>query len=300
VSEQFSHYVYTLAYPESMGGRVFYIGKGMNRRINHHEQEARRGIETHKCRIIRKIWTSGEQIVKTKVAHFETDKEACMYEVALIFFMDGLTNETDGGEGVRGLSEEGRRKMSEATKRQMLSEERRRKLSEARKGIRLSDETRRKISEAQKGRIGKPHSEEARRKMSVTRKGRSPSEEARQRMSNAQKGKRYTEEDRHKMSEARKGKPGKKPSEETRRKMSQSHMGNQSAKGRIFTAEMRKSISDTQKANPRVVHHLQKMGAERKGKPGKPLSEEHKRNISNARQRQIAEDTQPRKEAKEQ
>ena len=56
------------------------------------------------------------------------------------------------------LSEETRRKMSEARKGKHLSEETRRKLSEVRKGKHLSEETRRKISEA-------------RRKTSVSRGG---------------------------------------------------------------------------------------------------------------------------------
>jgi len=38
------HYVYTLAYPESMDGYVFYAGKGVGDRINHHETEAKRRV----------------------------------------------------------------------------------------------------------------------------------------------------------------------------------------------------------------------------------------------------------------
>ena len=34
------HYVYTYAYPESMGGYIFYIGKGKGKRIDAHEHEA--------------------------------------------------------------------------------------------------------------------------------------------------------------------------------------------------------------------------------------------------------------------
>jgi hypothetical protein len=35
-------YVYTLAYPESMGGQIFYVGMGTGHRINAHEREARK------------------------------------------------------------------------------------------------------------------------------------------------------------------------------------------------------------------------------------------------------------------
>jgi hypothetical protein len=61
-------YVYTLAYPESMGGTIFYVGKGRNDRINDHDRETRRGVQSDKCNIIREIWATGEEVVKIKVA----------------------------------------------------------------------------------------------------------------------------------------------------------------------------------------------------------------------------------------
>ena len=98
----------------------------------------------------------------------------------------------------RGLkySEEIRKKISEATKRQMTeevrkkiseagkgnkyalghkrSEETKRKLSEAHKGKKLSDETKKKLSEANKGEknkfYGRKHSEETKKKISETLK----------------------------------------------------------------------------------------------------------------------------------
>jgi hypothetical protein len=85
-------YVYTLAYPESMGGVVFYVGKGCGNRIDRHEREAKNGGTSYKCRVIYEILADGEQIVKTILACFATDKESRVYEAALIFFMDGLTN----------------------------------------------------------------------------------------------------------------------------------------------------------------------------------------------------------------
>jgi len=41
------HYVYTLAYPESMGGSVFYVGKGANGRINNNPEEEDDGHGDH-------------------------------------------------------------------------------------------------------------------------------------------------------------------------------------------------------------------------------------------------------------
>jgi hypothetical protein len=89
-----------------------------------------------------------------------------------------LRNKTDGGEGSSGaiVSEETRRKQSEAMKGKKQSEETRRKKSEAKKGKKHSEETRRKQSEANKGEnhpnYGKAPSEETRRKQSEAKKGK--------------------------------------------------------------------------------------------------------------------------------
>src|SRR5574344_1204606 len=79
-----------------------------------------------------------------------------------------------------------------------LSDEVRRKISEAKKGKHKSDETRRKMSEAHKG---KPHSDEARRKMSIAKKGKPLSDEARRKLSEAHKGKPHSDEARRHRSE---------------------------------------------------------------------------------------------------
>ena len=128
-------YVYTLAYPD---GKVFYVGKGIHYRINGHHAEAmgtRKECNPYKCRVIRKIWASGDQVLKTVLACFETDEQAHMYEIALIFLMDELTNLTAGGEGVRGLvrSDAYRKRMSTAHKGPH-TEAHRLKISEANKG----------------------------------------------------------------------------------------------------------------------------------------------------------------------
>lgn len=97
---------------------------------------------------------------------------------------------------MKGLSEESRRKMSEAAKnRNPISEETRRKMSEANKGENnplygkhLSEEARRKISEANKGKLkGIPKSIEHRRKLSEANKGHHHSEESRRKLSESAK-----------------------------------------------------------------------------------------------------------------
>ena len=90
----------------------------------------------------------------------------------------------------------------EHKKGQVVSDETRRKMSEAQKGKVASEETRRKLSEAKKGRV---HSEEARRKMSESHKGKLLSEDHKRKMSESLKGRVHSEETRRKLSEALSG-----------------------------------------------------------------------------------------------
>jgi hypothetical protein len=78
-------YVYELAYPESMGGVTFYVGKGRYDRINQHERDARNGVQSPVCNIIREIWSYGEQIVKRKVLEGLDKREARVRERERIF-----------------------------------------------------------------------------------------------------------------------------------------------------------------------------------------------------------------------
>lgn len=78
------YYVYTLSYPESMGGAVFYVGKGAGNRVHQHESEAKNGGTYKKDEIIRAIWDAGEQVVKSIVLETDDDKEARKHEKKLI------------------------------------------------------------------------------------------------------------------------------------------------------------------------------------------------------------------------
>lgn len=81
------YYVYTLAYPELMGGHVFYVGWGTGTRIDDHEVEARGYCGTNppqKINTIKEIWSAGEQVVKKKVALFEMRGDAVLHERDLI------------------------------------------------------------------------------------------------------------------------------------------------------------------------------------------------------------------------
>ena len=111
------------------------------------------------------------------------------------------------------ISEETRRKLSEAQKGRYPSEETRRRMSESRKGKHASDETKKRMSEAQKGRHP---SEEARKNMRLAKKGVIPkvagwnrgiphTVETKRKISIAEKGRKFSKETRKKISEAKKG-----------------------------------------------------------------------------------------------
>jgi hypothetical protein len=110
------YYTYELAYPMSMGGAVFYVGKGSKRktqvgiidRIDEHEQQALQPLEdikkwgrnVEKCQTIQSIWANGEQVVKRKVYETDIEEEAYAWESNLIeaYGIDNLTNKPRGGQ----------------------------------------------------------------------------------------------------------------------------------------------------------------------------------------------------------
>ena len=125
-----------------------------------------------------------------------------------------------------------------------LSEETRKKISEARKGKTFSVETRKKISEANKG---KKHTAKTRQKMSETRKGQPCTDETRQKISQAKKGSTRTTEHLRKLSEKRKGST---LSAQTRRKISNT------LKGSTLSEETRKKISEARKGQNLHPDHI--------------------------------------------
>jgi hypothetical protein len=231
-------YVYGLYYPENMGGRCFYVGKGQGNRIHDHEREAKglmKEYNPYKCNVIRKIWAKGEQIQKIKLAHFLIEEDAFAYETALIFFTPGLANLTDGGEGRSGSvrSEEERQRISKSLMGHGCSDETRELMSRNRKGRVISASHRRALLESI---TGKKLSEETRRKISEANKGRSLSEEHRQKVSDSHKGKPLSEEHRKKLSEAQQKRPP--DSEATLRKRAESIK-------KSWTEEKRKQVSES-------------------------------------------------------
>ena len=187
----------------------YYIGKGTGKRIFEKRKRCCRPAKD-KSRII---------FLKQNL----TEEEAFKHEIYMIAVFGRkdlgtgiLHNRTDGGDGSSGtvVSEETRRKISEATKgknnpfyNKSHSEESRRKISEAAKGENNywcgkshSNETKKKISQANKGEnhplYGKSHSEETKIKMSEVKKGKCFSEEHRRKISAATTGKNHPQYDK--------------------------------------------------------------------------------------------------------
>ena len=81
---------------------MFYVGKGLGRRIDAHEKEARRGARSRKCDRIREIEAAGLRVLKRKVKFFAEEFAAYQYEAVMVENMrDSLLNEAPGGFGGR-------------------------------------------------------------------------------------------------------------------------------------------------------------------------------------------------------
>lgn len=289
----FPHYVYALMYPESMGGRIFYIGKGIGHRIDDHEVEARlkglkKGHNPHKVNTIRKIWREGEQIGKKKLAFFETHEEAILYEIALIFFLPGLTNATGGGDGLSmyTVTEKHRRHNSEASKEKWKNEEYRRKISEAQKKYRSREDVRqralektaaRNMKKAEEARRRRQEHEEKRRECEAQTKVR---REARQR-EREERNRKKVEADRLRITELNK---------------SRSHKG---MKMPPRTEEYRQGLKERTKKNwedkERNEARKQKLIERNRKGAGKSLSEETRRRMSESHKKRGLSEEHKRK-----
>jgi hypothetical protein len=256
------HHVYTLAYPD---GKVFYVGKAsFPNRIYAHEVEAKssRTCNEYKVRVIRKIWANGEKVLRKKVAYFDTDEEASLYEIALIFFLPDLTNLTDGGEGAIGLihSLESKQKMSQSRKGKPQSVEHARKRSISHIGKKRSIETRQKISKKAKQRPTRTLSAEHKQKISEANKGKSHpwSVNTIRKVNEDKKGKAQSAEHIRKRSEALKGRA---PSEEARRKSIEA------LKGKPLSAEQKRKISIGNTSKKHSEATRRKISEATRGKP---------------------------------
>jgi len=117
-------YVYLLIDPRC--GRVFYIGKGKNRRYASHERQARMGILTDKAIRIREIVSAGYSVECAFIADMMQEDYAYQLESALIRSV-GFRNLTNVLPGTETLATKALRQVREnkaiiKTEAQILAE----------------------------------------------------------------------------------------------------------------------------------------------------------------------------------
>lgn len=175
--ENEKYYVYAYLDPRKLGKFVygvyefeyepFYIGKGVNQRLNEHIWDSKLKTKTFKTNKIKKILSLGLKPIILKISENLFEIDAFDLEKKLIEVIGRrdlkkgpLTNLTNGGEGFSGL---------------IKSEEHRKNLSKSNLGKKLSKETRKKISLSLIGKRGRntgnKHSEKTKKQISETKKG---------------------------------------------------------------------------------------------------------------------------------
>lgn len=209
-------YAYIHVRPGADANGAFYVGKGQGHRSHdfvRRNQYHQRVIDKHGAENIdvARLYCSDETIA----FDLERGLIKCFRRMGV-----GLTNVTDGGEGVSGL------RHTPSLRAQM---------SKTRKGRVHSDATKAKMvvsrMGAQNSFFGRQHSEETKRKIAATKKanpsmywlGKPKSEETRKKISESLTGRvgyKHTADTRAKMSAARKGRTMPPVSEETRVKLS--------------------------------------------------------------------------------
>ncbi len=175
------HYVYL--HRRATDGKVFYVGKGKDRRA-----WASTGRNRYWKIIVRKHGFSVE-IVRDKLPeHCALSLERA---VVIAIGKDKLANQTDGGGGICGWkhSPEVRAKIAEAGKGRKLNANQLKALRDYNANRVISDETKRRQSIAASKRERRPHSAETRAKIAASHIGMKPSAETLRKLSIAKIGK---------------------------------------------------------------------------------------------------------------
>ena len=221
-------------------GFVRYVGKTsktLNRRLQGHLDEARRGKRSHRCNGIRCLLHQGFTLTIDLITEVEGNGEGA--ERAYIKWLRNegvnLWNETDGGEGKPGCvtSPETRKKIGDKHRGIPRPLAVRIKISESQKGRLITEETKKRMREGHKGLPsnfkGKHHSKEAKKKLSEHNIGKHHTEETKRKIAIAGKGRipwnkngRCSAKTKLKIS---KGLTGIRRSEETKQKISLSKLG---------------------------------------------------------------------------
>lgn len=174
--------VYILKRPD---GSPFYVGKGRPERPHGHLDQAKKGSDLHRHRIIRKIWAEGGEPIIEIALSTDNENEAYEMEKRLIAQIGRppLVNQTDGGIGGTGkkLSSEHIRKIRLATIEAMKDPARR-------ETSRLAGK---KGGAAGRGKKKSPRSPESNAKISARLKGVSKSESHCKSISESAKKRRF-------------------------------------------------------------------------------------------------------------
>lgn len=174
--------------------------------MHDHERRARRGIKSHLCAKIRKLWRLGFTIQKAVVFRSRTESAAFAEETRLILYYGrgALTNQTDGGDGPSNPSLATRAKIRAGRLGYVANEATRNRQRLAALGRKHSAATKRKISTAHKqikkpwainsrpnlgnGFLGRKWSARHRANFIKARTGHPVSAETRQKISNTKRG----------------------------------------------------------------------------------------------------------------
>jgi len=253
----------------------FYVGKGKGDRIKAHlSNQGRNKNNVLKYEKINHILELGLDPIAIKYKENLSEDDSYNLEKDMIIKIGRLyphtgplTNISDGGDGSHGYqwTDESKKKMSKIMKGRFISEEHRRKISEAQKGEKgnnygkhISEEQKKKISEANKG---KKLSEEHKKKIGDAHRGeknkwfgthwnlgKHHTDETKKKLSDVGRGRHHTEETKKKISEGRKGQAtwnkGKKMSEETKQKISEACKGKKNALGKKWPEEAKRKASE--------------------------------------------------------
>jgi hypothetical protein len=218
-------YVYVYLDPRKPGKYVygeyefdyepFYVGKGKGKRAWDFNRR-KYGKNFLLLGKIKKIKSPIVSLIKENLQEVDAFIEEInlISSIGRVSKIEGpLCNMTDGGDGVSGLlvSEETRKKISDAGKGRVISEETKKKIKKANTGKIRSETVKKNISEGHKGIASHPkgtfkHSEKTKLALREINLGNKANDITRMRISNSLKGKVCPIETREKISIANKGK----------------------------------------------------------------------------------------------
>lgn len=208
---------YCVYYHLRPDGSVFYVGKACSTRRPYTMKRNK-----HHDSVVSKY---GETNIGVAVVQVASETAALSLEISEIDRLRAvgieLTNQTDGGEGVTGMSvsPETREKIRLYQTGKKRTPEAISKTAKAKIGKKLTPEHKAKLSAAK---IGVKWDDARKAKLSATKRGRKLSKQHCENISKGQRGRKHTAESKLKMVLA---KTGRKASESTKKKMSQTKKG---------------------------------------------------------------------------